>query len=129
MTSIRIFDDQYWWIIYKKLNPSLPGFAFPVKNSVVSPVPFLDKIQDWDIILLDNYFPWETREEPLWDNFLEMYLDKGLNCKIICISDYWKVLLDKYSSREEVDKKWDIVWYIPSKESEKILNLLKSIID
>lgn len=125
MNNIRIFDDQYWWIIYKKLNTLLPKYNYPIKKNVISPIPFINKIQNWDIILLDNYFPWETREESLGDIFLEKYIEKWLSCKIICISDYWKVLLNKYSSWEKVDKKWDIVWYIPSKDSEEILKLLK----
>ena len=124
MNNIRIFDDQYWWRIYKELNTLLPEYDYPIKEDVVSPIPFIDKIKNWDIILLDNYFPWETWEEPLGDLFLEKYIEKWLNCKIICISDYWKVLLDKYFSWDEVDKKWDIIWYIPSKNSEEILKLL-----
>ena len=126
MTNIRIFDDQYWWIIYKKLSPSGSGFTFPIKGNVASPIPFLDKIKDWDIILLDNYFPWETWEEPLWDTFLQMYLDKWLNCKIICISDYWKVLLDKYVFWNLVNEKWDIIWWVTSKNAKEILSIINS---
>lgn len=127
MVNCWIFDDQYWENIYKCLSSNATAFNFPIKNNIVSPTPFIEEIQNWDIILLDNYFPWETREEPIWDKFLEKYIEKWLSCKIICISDYWKVLLDKYSSREEVDRRWDIVWYIPSKEPEKILKFLKHI--
>lgn len=124
MNNIRIFDDQYWEKIYKWISKVLTKYNFPIKNDVDSPIPFIDEIQNWDIILLDNYFPWKTREEPLWDLFLEKYIEKWLNCKIICISDYWKVLLDKYFSWNEVDKKWDIIGYISSKNSEEILELI-----
>lgn len=125
MTNIRIFDDQYWWRIYKKLNALLPEYNYPIKDDVVSPIPFIDKIKNWDIILLDNYFPWETREEPIWDDFLQLYTDKWLSCKIICISDYWKVLLDKYMFWDSVNQKWDIIWWITTKDAEEMANLLK----
>ena len=126
MVNCWIFDDQYWENIYKCLSSNAATFNFPIKNNIVSPIPLIEEIQNGDIILLDNYFPWEKREEPLWAEFLQKYIEKWLMCKIICISDYWKVLLDKYSSREEVDRRWDIVWYIPSKEPEKILKLLNT---
>ena len=126
MTNIRIFDDQYWWIIYKKLNPLLSEYGYPVKNNIKNPVPFINKIRNWDIILLDNYFPWKTWEEPIWDVFLQLYIKKWLNCKIICISDYWNVLLDRYENWNLVDKRWNIIWYIPSKDVEKIANIIKS---
>ena len=125
MVNCWIFDDQYWERIYKSLGSNVETFNFPIKNNVNSPIPFIDEIKNWDIILLDNYFPWEKWEEPLGDVFLKKYIEKWLSCKIVCISDYWKVLLDKYFSWEYVDKKWDIIWYIPSKEPEEILKLLK----
>ena len=125
MNNIRIFDDQYWWKIYKKLNTLLPEYNYPIKEDVVSPIPFIDEIKNWDIILLDNYFPWETWEEPIWDDFLQLYIDKWLRCKIICISDYWKVLLDKYINRDLVNQKWDIIWWTTTKDAEEIANLLK----
>ena len=124
MNNCRIFDDQYWEKIYNWISKILTECNFPIKNNVNSPIPFIDEIQNWDIILLDNYFPWETREEPLGDVFLEKYIGKWLNCKIICISDYWKVLLDKYLSWEEIDKKWDIIWYITSKNPKKIITYI-----
>ena len=125
MVNCRIFDDQYGENIYKHLSSKIATLNFPIKNNIVSPIPFVDQIKKWDIILLDNYFPWETWEEPLGDIFLEKYIEKWLNCKIICISDYWKVLLDKYINRDLVNQKWDIIWYIPSKDCEEILKLLK----
>ncbi len=125
MPNIRIFDDQYWWKIYKKLNTLLPEYNYPIKDDVVSPIPFIDEIKNWDIILLDNYFPWETWEESLWDDFLKLYIEKSLTCKIICISDYWTVLLDKYVNRDLVDKKWDIIGRVTSKDTAEILELLK----
>lgn len=125
MTNCRIFEDQYWEKIYKHLSSKITTLNFPIKNNIVSPILFIEEIQNGDIILLDNYFPWEKREEPLWDEFLQKYIEKWLMCKIICISDYWKVLCDKYIGWDLVNKKWDIIWYIPSKEPEEILKLLR----
>ena len=125
MTNCRIFDDQYWLIIYEKLKTLLPEYNYPVKENVKSPIPFIDKIKNWDLILLDNYFPWETREEPLWNDFLQIYLDKWLNCKIVCISDYWKALLDKYYNRDLANQNWDIIWWIVSKDPKEVVDLLK----
>lgn len=120
MTNIRIFDDQYGWKIYRKLNALLPEYNYPVKEDVFSPIPFIDRIKDWDIILLDNYFPWARREEPVWDTFLQLYLEKWLTCKIIWISDYWKVLLDKYMNWDLTNKKWDIIGRVTSKDAEDV---------
>lgn len=125
MTNCRIFEDQYWEKIFKHLSSKITTLNFPIKNNIVSPILFIEEIQNGDIILLDNYFPWEKREEPLWDEFLQKYIEKWLMCKIICISDYWKVLCDKYIGWDLVNKKWDIIWYIPSKEPEEILKLLR----
>ena len=125
MTNCRIFDDQYWEVMYKKLNTLMPEYDYPIKNNIENPVHFVDKIKNWDVILLDNYFPWEQREEPIWDDFLQRYIDKWLNCKIICISDYWKVLLDKYMFWNLVNEKWDIAWWVTTKDAEDIVKLLK----
>ena len=124
MHNIRIFDDQYGWKIYEKLKTLLPEYNYPIKNNVENPILFVDKIKNWDIILLDNYFPWTQWEEPLWDDFLRLYIEKWLNCKIICISDYWTVLLNRYKNWDLIDKKWDIVWYIPSKDAQKIAKII-----
>ena len=59
--NIWILDNQYWEKIYNWLSKVLTDCNFPVKNNVENPVLFGDNIQDWDIILLDNYFPWKTR--------------------------------------------------------------------
>jgi hypothetical protein len=123
--NIRILDDKYWDRIYQGLKVSLPWYDYPIRDNVFDPCPYLENIQNWDIILLDNYFPWETWEEPLGDSFLEEYLDKKLKCKIICISDYWKVLLDKYFNREEVNKKWDVIGWVTSKDPKEISNIIK----
>ncbi len=124
MINCRIFDDQYWEKIYNWISKVLTKYNFPIKNNVNSPIPFINKILNWDIILLDNYFPWETWEEPIWNDFLQLYIEKWLNCKIICISDYWKVLLDKYISRDLVDQKWDIIWWVPTKDIEEISGII-----
>ena len=125
MVNCRIFDDQYGKKIYEDLSKEL-DFVYPVIDNVLSPIPYLEHINDWDIILLDNYFSWEAWEEPLWDKFLEEYLKKWINAKIICISDYWEVLLEKYFNRDEVSKKWDIIWWVPSKNYMDIIEILEN---
>lgn len=75
MTNCWILDDQYGERIYNSME-GRGNLNYPVKENVASPLPYLEKIQDGDIILLDNYYPGETREEPLGDKFLEGYLNK-----------------------------------------------------
>lgn len=125
--NCRIMDDQYWEKIYSELS-NIFSFYYPIKKNIKSPIAFIDKIQNWDLILLDNYFPWKDWEEPLWDFFLWEYLNKWLKCDIICISDFWKSLIDKYYNWEETNNKWDIKWWCPSKEADDISEIIKSII-
>lgn len=125
MTNCRIFDDQYWERIYEKLSTLIPEYSYPIKNNIENPILFTDRIENWDIILLDNFFPWEQREEPIWNDFLQRYIVRWLKCKIICISDYWKVLLDKYMYWNLVNQKWDILWWITSKNAGEIANIIK----
>lgn len=125
MISCWILDDQYWLKIYNSLSKILSKLEYPIKNNIDNPISIVDEIQNWDIILLDNYFPWNDWEEPLWEKFLEEYTRKWLSCKIICISDYGKVLLDRYTYWDEVYNKWDIIWFVPNKDPNEIINIIK----
>lgn len=87
-------------------------------------MPYVGKIKDGDIILLDNYFPGKTREEAAGGRFLCDYLEKGLKCKIICISDYGKRLAEMYNERYEVDQRGYIIGYVPDKDPETIKALI-----
>lgn len=122
-------DDQYGGDIYEFLNGCNLNLKYPIKTNISSPLPFLDKVKDGDIILLDNFFPWETREEPLWDEFLGKYLNLWLSCKIICISDYGKALIDRYVNRDIAYKKWDIAWWETSKDWERIESRLIKLLN
>ena len=119
MINCWILDDQYGERIYNSLK-DWDYMNYPIKRNVTSPLPYLEKIQDGDIILLDNYYPGETREEPLGDTFLEGYLNKWLSCQIVCISDYGERLTEQYTNRHEAEEKWDIIGYVPDKDGNKI---------
>lgn len=124
MINCRIMDDQYGENIYNKLSNLRDDFNYPIKWNILSPIAYLDKINDWDIILLDNFFPWETWEEPLWETFLWWYINRQLRCKIICISDYWRRLSDEYLNRNYLSERWDILWFVPDKNGETISKLI-----
>lgn len=119
-----IMDDQYWKDIYTWLKKYFPHYDFPIKENIKSPLEYADKINDEDIVLLDNYFPWETREEPLWAYFLDKILERKINCKIICISDYWKRLVDQYFEREQAYNDWMILWFETDKNAESVKKYL-----
>ena len=120
--KIWIFDDLHWEEIYNYLNDNLPWFSYPVKKNVKDPLPFLNKINDWDLILLDNFFDW--REWPLWNDFLWEILKTDLDCKIVAISDFWKKLNNMFKNWSEANNKWYIVWRVKSKKWEDIYNFL-----
>jgi response regulator of citrate/malate metabolism len=107
MKTCYILDDQYGSEIYTELEKALPERDFPVKENIYNPLSYLDEIVKTkpDFILLDNYFPGETREEALGEEFLEQLLEKKINTNIICISDYGKKLLDRYFAREKAYQK------------------------
>ena len=123
MINCWILDDQYGERIYNSLK-DWDYMNYPIKRNVTSPLPYLKKIKNGDIILLDNYFPGEKREEPMGDAFLEEYLHKGLKCKIICISDYGERLTEQYGNRYEARLQGDIIGYAPNKEGEKIKGII-----
>lgn len=119
-----IMDDQYWKTLYENLSNKYKMWDFPIKDNITNPLDFLDDIKNNDLILLDNFFPWETREEPLWAEFLNCLLNKNINCKIICISDYWETLIDRFDEREMAYKNGNVIWFAPEKTAlsvEKIL--------
>ena len=120
---IWILDDLHWKEIYDVLKDMLPWYTYPIKKDVLDPLPYLKKIKNWDIILLDNYFDWW--EWPLWDSFLKEFLKTDLSCKIIAISDFWEKLIDMFENRKLASKKWLIVWRVKSKNWEDIGNFLK----
>lgn len=123
--NIRILDDMYGSRIYERLHKYLPEYHYPVKDNVNSPIPYLTEIKSWDIILLDNYFPWEYREEPLWDDFLWQYLKLWLDCKIICLSNVGERITKRFEQRCLVQNKWDIIWFVPSKDSKEIADIIE----
>lgn len=124
MINCRIFDDIYWKWIYDELNQILPQLNYPVQDNVDNPIPFLPQIQDWDIIILDNFFFREWREQPLWDDFLWQYLKLGYNCKIICVSNYGQKNIQRFPQWYKTYLKWDILWFIPTKSWKEIADLI-----
>lgn len=115
-----IMDDQYWKELYEGLSSKYKTWDFPIKDNITNPLKYIDDIQSNDLILLDNFFPWETWEEPLWAEFLNQLLSKNIKCKIICISDYWKALLDRYFEREIAYKNWNIIGFAPDKTASSV---------
>ena len=124
MINCRIFDDIYWKWIYDELNQILPQLNYPVQDNVDNPIPYLPQIQDWDIIILDNFFFREWREQPLWDDFLWQYLKLGYNCKIICVSNYGQKNIQRFPQWYKTYLKWDILWFIPTKNWKEIADLI-----
>ncbi|RAL56826.1 hypothetical protein BSK20_00980 [SR1 bacterium human oral taxon HOT-345] len=65
-----ILDDEYGEKIYKGIRHLFANWNYPVKKNIVNPLEFVDKIQDGNIILLDNYFLGNGGEEALRNDFL-----------------------------------------------------------
>ncbi len=128
MRNCRIFWSKYWTKIYKTVNSVLPFLNYPIKDNILSPLPYVNQILEWDIIILDNTFPWRYQEEPLWNNFLELYLARGIKAKIICISDFWNIITEKHRFRNETQRRWDIIWRFSKKDAKWIANFLKKYI-
>lgn len=129
MATCYILDDQYWKTIYEELDKALPEWDFPIKENINNPLSYLEEIAEKkpEIILLDNYFPWETREEALGEEFLSQLLERKIKTKIICISDYGKKLLERYFSREEAYKKGFIKGWGESKDGRAIAQILAKL--
>ena len=124
MQTCRILDDQYGERIYNKMRDLFPEWNYPVKKNVKTPLEFWEKIKENDIVLLDNYFPWEWWEEPLGDLFLKEVLRIKKKVRIVCISDYWERLLEKYEYRKEAYDQGLIIGFITSKDGEDIAQVL-----
>lgn len=119
---IRIFDDLHWLEIYDVLKVMLPWYTYPIKKDIKDPLPYLGKIKNWDIILLDNYFDWW--ECPLGDSFLWEFIKSDIKCDIIAISDFWIKLIDMFDNWKKAYDKWLIVWWVKSKKWKDIWEFL-----
>ena len=126
MTNCWIFDDIYWESIYRELKGILPQLSYHVTQNIDNPIPYLPKIKNWDFIILDNFFFWEWREQPLWDDFLWQYLKLGYNCKIICISNYGEKNIQRFPQWYKAYCKWDIIWFVPTKSGKEIAELIQN---
>jgi hypothetical protein len=124
MTNCWIFDDIYWERIYNELNGIITFFSYPITTNVDNPIPYLSDIKNWDFIILDNFFFWEWREQPLWDDFLWQYLKLKYKCKIIFISNYGEKNIQRFPQRYKTYCKWDIIWFVPSKGWKQISDLI-----
>lgn len=120
MQTCWILDDQYGEKIYKEIRYLFPDWEYPVKKNIKTPLEFVDEIKDWDIILLDNYFPWNWWEEALGDNFLWELMQKKKKVRIVCISDYWEKLLERYEYRKEAYEKGLVIGFVKSKDGFEI---------
>lgn len=116
MQTCWILDDQYGEKIYKEIRHLFPDWDYPVKKNVLNPLEFIDEIQDWAIILLDNYFPWKWWEEALGDDFLKELMQNKKQVRIVCISDYGERLLERYEYRKEAYEKGLIIGFVKSKD-------------
>lgn len=101
-----------------------PEWNYPVKKNVKTPLEFWEKIKENDIVLLDNYFPWEWWEEPLGDLFLKEVLRIKKKVRIICISDYGERLLERYDHWKEVYEKGLVIGFVKSKDWFEIGEML-----
>ena len=124
MTNCWIFDDIYWENIYNELKGLLPQLSYPITTNIDNPIPYLTEIKNWDYIVLDNFFFWEWREQPLWDDFLWQYLKLNYNCNIICISNYGEKNIQRFPQWYKTYCKWDIIGFVPNKNAKGITELI-----
>jgi len=126
MATCYILDDQYGEKLYEELEQELPDRDFPVKGNIYNPLSYLEEILEKkpEVILLDNYFPGETREEALGEEFLGQLLERRIQTQIICISDYGQKLLERFFSREEAYEKGFIKGRVASKDGKEIAKIL-----
>ena len=129
MTNCWIFDDIYWENIYHELKKLLPQLSYPVETNIDNPIPYLTEIKNWDFVVLDNFFFWEWREQPLWDDFLWQYLKLNYNCKIICISNYGEKNIQRFPQWYKVYCKWDIIGFVPNKSPKEITELILNTLE
>lgn len=127
MKSILILEDQYTPSIYEWLHRRFPDYEFPITETIKDPMQYTAYFDAVDVILLDNYFPWRSGwEEPLGCEVLEYLLHHKYTKKIVCISDYRKRLLDKYSIWNTAYEQWLVCWF-PSKDVDTIAEVLLAI--
>lgn len=124
MQTCRILDDQYGEKIYKEIRYLFHDWNYPVKKNILTPLEFVDKIQDWDIILLDNYFPWKWWEEAMGDVLLKEILRQEKRVSIVCIFDYGEKLLERYEYRKESYEKGLVMGFVKSKDGFEIGEIL-----
>ncbi len=124
MQICRILDDQYGEKIYKEIRHLFHDWNYPVTKNIQTPLEFVNKIQDWDIILLDNYFPWKWWEEALGDDFLWELMQKKKKVRIVCISDYGEKLLERYDNWGKAYQGWLIFGFVKSKDGFEIGEIL-----
>ena len=117
-------DDLHWKEIYQDLKEMTSWYIFPIKKDIYDPMPYLSKLKDWDIVLLDNYFDWW--DSPLWNEFLKSYLETNLKCDIIAISDVWEKLTKKFEYWNKANKKWCINWWVTTKKWKDIAEFIKN---
>lgn len=124
MKSILILEDQYTKSIYEWLHRIFPDCEFPITDIIKDPMQYKELFDKVDVILLDNYFPWDSGwEEPLWCDVLEYLLQHNYTKKIVCISDYRKRLLDRYSIWNTAYERGLVFWF-PSKDIDTIAEVL-----
>lgn len=128
--NIFVFDDKYWekistWLVslFSKSNDSI---WIPIQKNITDPLVYLDDIKKWDIILLDNWFIQDHWfEEEYWEYFLKEIFIRWYDNIILSISDNTKDMLSTFEYWNTLDKKWQIHWYIISKDVNEIYDVLK----
>lgn len=121
--EIIILEDIWWDEIIWNLRLKNPNFEMPIITNTFNPLEYLEMIiekSEKSIILLDNYFPTTSYPEPLWNELLNELLKTWKDFKIICISDYWKKLLDEYEGWKKADEKWWILDWCINKDADEI---------
>lgn len=130
--NIFVFDDKYWekiatWLVKLISNTHTNNsIQIPIQHNINNPLHYLDDIKKWDIILLDNWFIQDHWfEEEYWEYFLKEIFTRWYDNTIISISDNTKEMLSKFEYWNTLDKKWQIWWYIISKNVNEIYDVLK----
>ena len=125
---IIILEDQYADRISKELSKLDKSLKIPIKWNIKKPQDYfniINNIKDNFVLVLDNYFPWNPYEEPLWNELLKMLLKTWKNYKIICISDRWKRLIEEYEWWKKAEEKKWIIWWSQYKDWKEIYEILK----
>lgn len=116
-------EDIWWDEIIWNLRLKNPEFEMPIITNTFNLLKYLEMIIEKSedaIILLDNYFPTTSYPEALWNDLLLELLKTWKDFKIICISDYWKKLLDEYEGWKEANEKWWILDWCVNKDANEI---------